>query len=108
MKQCYPLWRKYVVFLDRRYLIVSLGYSCQNPKCTWRDRVYESQAAHHLTVRRSSFALEIIVQIGTWRFWKRWTVVQIHEMLTQERHLLISEQEVLYLIEVFLLAAPHI
>jgi hypothetical protein len=102
LKRCYPLWRKYVVFLDGRYLVVSLGYSCQNLKCAWRDRVYESQAARRLTVRGSSFALEVIVQIGLWRFWKRWTVAQIHEMLTQERHMLISEREVLYLIEVFL------
>jgi len=102
LKRCYPLWRKYVVFLDGRYLVVSLGYSCQNPKCAWQNRVYESQAARRLTVRGSSFALEVIVQIGTWRFWKRWTVTQIHELLTQERHVLISEREVLYLIEVFL------
>ena len=102
LKRCYPLWRKYVVFLDRRYWVVSLGYSCQNPKCAWRNRVYESQAARRWTVRGSSFALEVIVQIGTWRFWKRWTVAQIHERLTQERHGLISEREVLYLIEVFL------
>jgi hypothetical protein len=46
--------------------------------------------------------LEDIVQIGYWRFWKRWTVTQIHEMLTQSYHLPISEREVLYLIEVFL------
>jgi len=102
LKRCYPLWRKYVVFLDGRYLVVSQGYRCPNPKCAWQNRVYESQAARHLTVRGSSFALEVIVQIGLWRFWKRWTVAQIHEMLTQERHLLISEREVLYLIEVFL------
>ena len=55
-----------------------------------------------MTVRGSSFALEVIVQIGYWRFWKRWTVTQIHEVLTQERHLPISEREVLYLIGVFL------
>ena len=42
------------------------------------------------------------MQIGVWRFWKRWTVTQIHEMLTQERHMLISEREVLYLINIFL------
>jgi len=88
--------------LDGRYLVVSLGYRCPNLKCAWQARVYESQAARRLTVRGSSFALEVIVQIGLWRFWKRWTVVQIHERLTQERHWLISEREVLYLIEVFL------
>lgn len=102
LKRCYSLWRKYIVFLDGRYLVVSLGYSCTNPKCAWQNRVYESQAARCLTVRGSSFALEVIVQIGYWRFWKRWTVAQIHEMLTQERHLPISEREVLNLIDVFL------
>ncbi len=102
LKRCYPLWRKYVVFLGGRYLVVSLGYRCPHPKCVGRQRVYASQAAQRLTVRGSSFALDVIVQIGYWRFWKRWTVTQIHEALTQERHLPISEREVLYLIGVFL------
>ena len=102
LKRCYPLWRKYIVFLDGRYLVVSMGYSCQNPKCAGPDRVYESQAARRLTVRGSSFALEVIAQIGYWRFWRRWTVAQIHELLSQAHHLPISEREVLYLIEVFL------
>jgi hypothetical protein len=94
--------RKYLIFLSGRYLVVSLGYRCPNPKCAWRERVYVSQAARRLAVRGSSFALEVIVQIGYWRFWKRWTVAQIHEVLTQERHVLISEREVLYLLGVFL------
>jgi len=102
LKRCYPLWRKYVVFLDGRYLVVSMGYRCPHPKCAGHKRVYDSSAARRLTVRGSSFALEVIVQIGYWRFWKRWTVTQIHEMLTQERHLPISEREVLYVIGVFL------
>ena len=55
-----------------------------------------------MTVRGSSFALEVIVQIGYWRFWKHWTVAQIHEVLTQERQLLIGIREVLNLIGVFL------
>jgi Transposase, Mutator family len=102
LKRCYPLWRKYVVFLDGRYLVVSMGYRCPHPTCAGHKRVYASQVAHRLTVRGSSFALEVVAQIGYWRFWKRWTVAQIHEVLTQERHLPISEREVLYLIGVFL------
>jgi len=102
LKRCYPLWRKYVVFLDGRYLVVSMGYHCPHPKCARHKQVYASQAARHLTVRGSSFALEVIAQIGYWRFWKRWTVAQIYEVLTQDRHLPISEREVLYLIGVFL------
>lgn len=102
LKRCYPLWRKYVVFLDGRYLVVSMGYRCPQLKCGGHKRVYASQAARHLTVRGSSFALEVIVPLGYWRFWKRWTVTQIHEVLTQERHLPISEREILYLIGIFL------
>jgi Transposase, Mutator family len=102
LKRCYPLWRKYVVFLDGRYLVVSMGYRCPHPKCAGHKRVYASQVARRVTVRGSSFALEVIAQLGYWRFWKRWTVVQIHEVLSQERHLPISEREVLYLIGVFL------
>jgi hypothetical protein len=98
------LWRKYVVCLSGRYLIVSVGYACRNSKCLYakQKRMFASRAADTLTVRGSSFALEVIVQIGYWRFWRRWTVAQIHEVLTQERHLPISEREVLYLIGVFL------
>ena len=91
-----------MVFLNGRYLVVSMGYRCPNPKCAGYKRVYASQAARRLTVRGSSFALDVMVQIGYWRFWKRWTVTQIHEVLTQERHVPISEREVLYLIGVFL------
>ena len=101
LKRCYPLWRKYVVFLDGRYLVVSMGYQCPHLKCAGHKRVFASQAARRVTVRGSSFALEVIVQIGFWRFWKRWTVTQIHEVLTQARGLPISEREVLYLIGVF-------
>lgn len=98
------MWRKHLVFLTGRCLVISVGYWCCNPKCrvAKQRQKFASQAARRLTVRGSSFALEVIVQIGYWRFWKRWTVTQIHEVLTQERHLPISEREVLYLIGVFL------
>jgi len=102
LKRAYPIWRKYIIFLNGRCQVVSIGYWCSNSQCRQAGRMYLSQAAQRLTVRGSSFALEVIVQIGYWRFWKRWTVVQIHEMLTQPQHLPISEREVLYLIEVFL------
>lgn len=104
LKRAYPLWRKYVVCLSGRYMVISVGYVCRNPNCRYANqkRLFASQVADALTLRGSSFALEVIVQIGFWRFWRHWTVTQIHEALTQERHLPISEREVLYLIGVFL------
>jgi hypothetical protein len=102
LRRCYAVGRKYIVFLQGRSLVISFGYRCPNARCAGRQRIYTSQTVDRLTVRGSSFALEVIVQIGYWRFWKRWTVTQIHEVLTQERHLPISEREVLYLIGIYL------
>ena len=99
LKRGYAVGRKYIVFLSGRYFVVSFGYRCPNSKCAWRERVYTSQEARHLTLRGSSFALEVIAQIGYWRFWKRWTVTQIHAVLTQERRVPISERQVLYLMQ---------
>ena len=93
-----------MVFLRGRELVISVAYRCRNRRCrdARRGRIHTSRAAERLTVRGSSFALEVIVQIGYWRFWKRWTVAQIHEVLSQERCVPIAEREVLYLIGVFL------
>jgi len=104
LRRAYPWWRKYIVFLSGRMLVINVAYRCVNPKCreARRKRVYTSQSAERLTVRGSSFALDVIAQIGYWRFWQRWTVTQIHERLTQERQLPIAKREVLYLIGVFL------
>ena len=102
LKRRYAVGRKYVVFLTGRSLVIHFGYHCPDPRCAGHDQTYTSEAARRLTLRGSSFALEVIVRIGYWRFWKRWTVTQIHEVLTQERQVPISEREVLYLIGVFL------
>jgi len=67
VKRCYAVGRKDIIFLSGRYFVVSLGYGAQIA-CAWRNRVYVSQEARRLTVRGSSFALEVIVQIGYWRF----------------------------------------
>jgi hypothetical protein len=102
LKRWYQLWQKHIVFLHGREWVVNMAYRCPNPRCAEPERRYASQVARSLTVRGSSFALEVIVQVGYWRFWHRWTVTQIHAVLTQERRLPISKREVLYLIGVFL------
>jgi len=104
LKRAYPWWSKYVVFLQGRERVSSIAYRCANSRCreARRGRVYTSQVADRLTLRGSSFALEVIVQMGYWRFWQRWTVAQIHRVLTEERQLPISKREVLYLGGVFL------
>jgi hypothetical protein len=104
LKRGYPWWSKYIVFLQGCDLVSSIAYRWPNPTCSEarRGRRHTSHVADRLTLRGSSFALEVIVQIGYWRFWKRWTVAQIHDVLIHERHVPISEREVLYLVGVFL------
>ena len=104
LKRAYPWWSQYIVFLQGRELVSSIAYRCTNPTCreARRGQVHTSPVADRLTLRGSSFAVEGIVQIGYWRFWKRWTVAQIHDVLTHERQVPISEREVLYLVGVFL------
>lgn len=92
------------MFLQGRELVSSIAYRCANPTCreARRNQVHLSEVAERLTLRGSSFAVEVVVQIGYWRFWQRWTVEQIYEVLTHERHLPISKREVAYLVGVFL------
>jgi hypothetical protein len=64
--------------------------------------MHTASAADRVPLRGSSFALEVIVQMGYGRFWNRWTVAPIHTVLTAERHLPISEREGRYGIGGFL------
>ena len=104
LRRSHQLWQKHVAFLHGREWVVNLAYRCPNPRCreARRGQMHTSPVADRLTLRGSSFAVEVIVQIGYWRFWKRWTVAQIHDVLIHERHVPISEREVLYLVGVFL------
>ena len=104
LQRSHQRWQKHVVFLHGREWVVHLVYRCTNPRCreARRGRVHTSLVADRLTLRGSSFALEVIVQIGYWRFWQRWTVAQIHEVLTHERQVPISKREVAYLVGEFL------
>jgi hypothetical protein len=76
LQRAYPWWRKYIVFLSGRELVISLAYRCRNHQCreARRGRMHTSHTAARLTLRGSSFALEVIAQIGYWRFWQRWTL----------------------------------
>jgi hypothetical protein len=104
LRRSHQQWQKHVIFLHGREWVVNLAYRCVNPTCSEarRGRVHTAPAAERLTLRGSSFAVEVIVQIGYWRFWQQWTIAHIHEVLTRECHLPISKREVLYLVGVFL------
>jgi hypothetical protein len=102
LQRCPQLGQQPVVFRPGREWGVNRASRCSTPQCAEPERVYASPAAQGLTVRGRSFALAVLVQSGSWRFWPRWSVTQIHAALTQERRLPSSERAVLYLRGVFL------
>ena len=93
------LWHKYLVTLDGRVHVFSLGYSCSGPDCS--PVIYRSMEAEQLSPKRYSFGFDVIVQIGWWRFWDHRTLDEIATLL-KSHHLPVSRRHILYLIGDFL------
>jgi len=93
------LWHKYLVTLEGRIHIFSLGYSCQRRRCS--RIIYRSVEAEHLSPKGYSFGFDVITQIGWWRFWDHRTLDEIATLLNAQR-LPVSRRQILYLIGDFL------
>ena len=95
------LWRKYVITLQGRQRIFSLGYSCARAKCTHTNVIHRSPDAEQLSPKGSSFGFDLFAQVGWWRFWDHRTLDEIATLL-QAKHLPVSRRQVLNLISDFL------
>ena len=96
------LWDKYLVTLERRAHIFSLGYSCNQAQCQQAPPIiYRSVEAERLSPKGSSFGFDLIVQIGWWRFWEHRTLDETATLLNA-KHLLVSRRHILNLIGDFL------
>lgn len=95
------VWDKYLVTLEGRSHVFSLGYSCSRSRCRRAQVIYRSEAAEQLSPKGSSFGYDLIVQIGWWRFWEHRTLDEIATLL-KARHLLVSRRHILNLIGDFL------
>ena len=93
------LWHKYLVTLERRTHIFSLGYSCHRPRCS--QIIYSSVEVEQLSLKGSSFGFDLMVQIGWWRFWEHRTLDEIAALLNA-KHLPVSRRHILNLIGDFL------
>lgn len=93
------LWHKYLVTLEGRAHIFSLGYSCSRPGCS--QVIYRSVEAEQLSPKGYSFGFDLMVQIGWWRFWDHRTLDEIATLL-KAQHLPVSRRHILYLIGDFL------
>ena len=94
-------WDKYVVTLEGRIHVFSLGYSCSRSRCSQSRVIYRSVEAEQISPKGSSFGFDVIVQVGRWRFWDHRTLDEIAALLKALR-LPVSRRQILYLIGDFL------
>ena len=99
LRRRYTLWHKYLVALEGRALVFSVGYCCRRRRCS--RAIHRSEEAEQLSPKCSSFGFDVITQIGWWRFWDHRTLDEIAALL-ESRHLPISRRQILYLIGDFL------
>jgi hypothetical protein len=102
LKRSHILWRKYIITLDGPVRVTSWGYRCPNPGCPEPKDTYRSAEAEELHLKKKQFGRDVIVQVGYRRFWHHQTMYEIHEWLTQDLGLTISDRHVLNLIADFL------
>jgi hypothetical protein len=95
------LWSKYLVALNGRTHVSSLGYTCSRVRCRQGQVIHRSTEAEQLSVKGSSFGFDLIVQIGWWRFWDHHTLDEIAALL-QAKKLPVSRRHILNLIGDFL------
>lgn len=95
------LWTKYLVTLNGRLHVSSLGYSCSRARCSQAKIIHRSLEAEQLSLKGSSFGFDLIVQIGWWRFWEHRTLDEIATLL-QAKRLPVSRRHIFNLIGDFL------
>ena len=95
------LWTKYLVTLNGRRHVSSLGYSCSRVRCRHASLIHRSLEAEQLSPKGSSFGFDVIVQIGWWRFWEHRTLDEIAARL-KAKQLPVSRRHILNLIGDFL------
>lgn len=102
LKRSHILWRKRLIFLTGSVDVTSWAYRCPDPTCVGAKGVHCSAVAEALHLKHRRFGRDVIVQIGYRRFWMHQTMYEIHEWLTQDLRLVVTERHVLNLIGDFL------
>jgi hypothetical protein len=95
------LWNKYLVTMNGRSHVFSLGYTCSRARCRHGQVIYRSTEAEQLSLKGRSFGFDLIVQIGWWRFWDHRTLDEIAALL-KAKQLPVARRHILNLIGDFL------
>jgi hypothetical protein len=102
LKRHHIQWRKKLLFSTGVQWIVSWAYRCADATCAGREQFFVSQAAERLHLPYRHASRELVVKIGYRRFWLHQTMYEIHDWLTQDLQLDLSERLVLEIIGDFL------
>lgn len=102
LKRRHILWRKRLIMLTGPVQVTSWGYSCPNLECEKSHELYRSEQAERLHLKKRQFGREVIVHVGYRRFWYHQTIYELHDWLSQDLGLAVSQRQVLNLIADFL------
>lgn len=98
-----PTWQPYtnrrtVVTLNGGVRLVLKVRNCQTPTCPRYHKPYRPEAEGRFALPQHEFGLDVIAQIGNWRYREHRSVPEIHTML-RARDLPISERTVTNLLD---------
>jgi hypothetical protein len=98
-----PLWVAYhrtrtVTTLQAVWRLTLVVRQCANPSCAHYHRRYHPEEEGRWALPHGEFGLDVIAQIGTWRFAEHRSVPEMHQRLLAQG-LAISEREVTHLMQ---------
>ena len=102
LKRSHIVCRKHLITLNGTILMTSWGYRCSNPNCEISSKIYYSKEAEALHLPKRQFGRDLIVHVGYRRFWYHQTVYEIHDWLTKDMQVKVSQRQILNLITDFL------
>lgn len=102
LKRSHILWRKRLMLLTGPMDVTSWAYRCSDATCAGASETYASEEAEMLHLKHRRLGRDVVVYVGYHRFWYHRTMYEIHEWLTQDLGLSVSERQVLNLITDFL------
>ena len=100
LRYSHPVWAKPIYGLQEARFVTSLGYRCPNADCAFPRTVYRSAQAEALSIKGSSYGLDVVVRIGHLWLHEHRNRCEIHALLRDQ--VPVSERHVQNLFESYL------
>lgn len=96
----HPVWAKPIYELTGAHFVTSLGFRCANPGCAQPKTVYRSALGEALSIKGSTYGLDVVVHIGHLWLHEHRNRSEIHAQI--RAHVPLSERHVQNLFESYL------